>query len=226
MIMTDMDWPRVFSLLAHELRSPAAVIAGYARMLSEGRLTHDDQLQAYAQIERAAGRITAISHQASDLAQWLGPAATEGPAPLSLHVLLSQALSQCSVPKRITMDPAIETGGLTVLALDKGALMGAMVAAIDSVCREAVDPIAVSAHADAADHTCDVVMGPEQALAALEAGGRPDSAHTQFSAERGGMGLALVLCLVVVRANGGQLFTLGGRRDLLAMRLRTPAEAQ
>ena len=52
--MKTMDWPRVFSLLAHELRSPAAVIGGYARMLTEGRLRDDDRLQAYAQIERAA----------------------------------------------------------------------------------------------------------------------------------------------------------------------------
>jgi K+-sensing histidine kinase KdpD len=223
MIMTDMDWPRVFSLLAHELRSPAAVIAGYARMLSEGRLKPDDQLQAFAQVERAAGRITAISHQASDLARWLGPAAPDGPAPLSLHVLLSQALSQCAVPKRVTMSPAIETGGLTVLAVDRHALANAMVAAIDSVCREATDPIAVSAQADATEHTCEVLMGPEQAVAAFETGRQ--NADTEFSADRGGMGLALVLSLVVVRASGGELFTLGGRRDLLAMRLRTPAEA-
>jgi K+-sensing histidine kinase KdpD len=222
--MTDMDWPRVFSLLAHELRSPAAVIAGYARMLSEGRLKHDDQLQAYAQIERAAGRITAISHQASDLARWLDPAAGEGPAPMSLHLLLTQALAQCSVPKRVTMDPAIETGGLSVLTFDRHAMTAAMVAAIDSVCREAADPIAVSAHADEAVHTCDVVMGPAEAVAHLET--LSDSGNgNQFSAERGGMGLALVLCLAVVRANGGQMFTLGGRRDLLAMRLRTTAEA-
>ena len=52
--MSTMDWPRVFHLLAHELRSPAAVIGGYARMSSGGRLNEDDRLQAYAQIERAA----------------------------------------------------------------------------------------------------------------------------------------------------------------------------
>ena len=71
--MGAMDWPRVCSLLAHELRSPSAVIAGYARMLGEGRLAGDDRAQAYAQIERAATRITAIGRQASDLARWLEP---------------------------------------------------------------------------------------------------------------------------------------------------------
>jgi signal transduction histidine kinase len=73
--MSTMDWPRVFHLLAHELRSPAAVIGGYARMLSGGRLNEDDRLQAYAQIERAASRITAIGQQSSDLARWLRPRA-------------------------------------------------------------------------------------------------------------------------------------------------------
>jgi hypothetical protein len=44
------------------------------------------------------------------------------------------------------------------------------------------------------------------------------------SAEREGLGLALIVSAVVLTAHGGQLSTVGGRRDVIALRLRTEAE--
>ena len=222
--MRSMDWPRVFSLLAHELRSPASVIAGYARMLGEGRLTGDDQAQAYAQIERAASRITTISRQAADLSRWLSPE-MDGATPVVFADLMTRAIAQCAAPERVTVDASAEAGALRLPTLDRAALTGAFTAAIDAVCREAIDgPIAVRPRVDTGDGACDILIGPPEALSTLPALPSRDPSVTQWSADRGGMGLALVLAAVVVLAHGGQLCTFNGRRDIISIRLNLHTE--
>lgn len=225
--MTTMEWSRVFSLLSHELRSPAAVIGGYARMLSGGRLSDDDRLQAYAQIERAASRVTAIGQQAADLARWLSPSA-DGASPVELRALVTQALSRSASPERVVTDDSIEQSALKVSALDRGALTNAVSAAIDAVCREVADDgsVRMLARVDKDAGACDILVGPAETLAA----GLPDyaprdgSTVTHVSAEREGLGLALIVSAVVLNAHGGRLSTVEGRRDVIALRLRTEAE--
>jgi signal transduction histidine kinase len=223
--MSIMDWSRVFSLLAHELRSPSAVIGGYARMLSGGRLNEDDRLQAYAQMERAAGRIASIGHQAADLARWLNPA-TDGASPIALHALVTQALSKSAAPERVKTDDSIEQSALKVSALDRGALTNAVAAAIDAVCREVTEEdVRMVARVDSGAGACDILVGPAEALTDLhDHAPRDGSTVTQVSAEREGLGLALIVSAVVLLAHGGQLSTVGGRRDVIALRLRTEAE--
>jgi K+-sensing histidine kinase KdpD len=224
--MNIMDWSRVFSLLSHELRSPAAVIGGYARMLSGGRLSDDDRLQAYAQIERAAGRVTAIGHQAADLARWLDPV-SDGASPIELRALVTQALSKTAAPERVSTDDSIEQSALKVSALDRGALANAVCAAIDAVCREVSDDedVRLLARVDRDAGACDILVGPAEALAGLpDHEPRDGSTVTQVSAEREGLGLALIVSAVVLLAHGGRLSTIDGRRDVIALRLRTEAE--
>ncbi len=220
--MTTMDWPRVFSLLAHELRSPAAVIGGYARMLSGGRLTDSDRVQAYTQIERAAARVTAIGHQAADLARWLQPT-LDNQSVIELNALMTQALSRVAAPDRIIIDDSIDQSGLKISAFDRGALTDAVTAAIDAVCREVTDDeVRVLARVDRNAGACDILMGPAEALAGLpDTAPRDGSSVTQMSAEREGLGLALVVSAVVLLAHGGHLSTIDGRRDVIALRLRT-----
>ena len=176
--MRTMDWSRVFSLLSHELRSPAAVIGGYARMLSGGRLSDDDRLQAYAQIERAASRVTSIGHQAADLARWLNPA-LDGSSLVELHALVTQALSRSAAPERVTTDDSIEQSALKIPAFDRGALTNAVAAAIDAVCREVTeDDVRMLARVDKDAGACDILVGPAEALASL---GIPPRATARLS---------------------------------------------
>ena len=224
--MNIVDWSRVFSLLSHELRSPSAVIGGYARMLSGGRLSDEDRQQAYAQIERAASRLTSIGHQAADLARWLNPV-SDGASSVELRALVAQALSKSAAPERVTTDDSIEQSALKVAALDRGALTNAVSAAIDAVCREVSDDndVRLLARVDRDAGACDILVGPAEALAGLaDHAPRDSSTVTQMSAEREGLGLALIVSAVVLRAHGGQLSTIDGRRDVIALRLRTEAE--
>lgn len=224
--MSTMDWPLVFSLLSHELRSPAAVIGGYARMLSGGRLSDADRQQAYAQIERAAGRLTSIGHQAADLARWLSPA-RDGASSIELRALVTQALARTATPERVTTDDSIEQSALKVSALDRGALTNAVSAVIDAVCREVTnqDGVRMLARVDKDAGACDILVGPAEALAGLpDFAPRDGSNVTQVSAEREGLGLALIVSAVVLNAHGGHLSAVDGRRDVIALRLRTEAE--
>ena len=223
--MKNMDWPRVFSLLAHELRSPAAVIGGYARMLSEGRLAEDDRQQAYAQIERAARRVTVIGQQASDLGHWLKPM-PDGASPIALTALVAQSVTLAAAPDRVVTDESIEKSALSIPALDRTALTQALTAAIDAVSREVTDDdVRVAARVNADQHACDILIGPTAALAALPAeASRDGAAVTPMSAEREGLGLALILSTVVVLAHGGQIGTVDGRRDVILLRLRTDSK--
>jgi signal transduction histidine kinase len=224
MMTTSLDWPRVCSLLAHELRSPSAVIAGYARMLGEGRLTGDDQAQAYAQIERAASRISSISRQASDLSRWLAPA-TDGATPLLCSALMTDAITHSGATARVTVNGATESPALWVMSFDRHALAAALGSAIEAVCRESPDgPIGLCPRVDTTSHSCDILIGPSPALASM-ASDTTGPSPTPWSADRGGMGLALVLCAAVVTAHGGELQMLNGRRDLLSIRLPLQAEA-
>ena len=222
--MSTMDWPRVCSLLAHELRSPSAVIAGYARMLSEGRLSGHEQELAYAQIERAANRISAISRQASDLARWLSPT-TDVPSPLLCSALMSDAIGRCTCAERVKADPTVAASSLWIPTLDRQALAGAIATAIDAVSREVPEaPITVTTRTDGAAQSCDIVIGPPQALANMTGTSHPPHL-TEWLGERGGMGLGLVLSAAIVLAHGGQLRMYDGHRDVLSVRLQVQREA-
>lgn len=221
MIEDGMDWPRVLSLLAHELRSPAGVIAGYARMLGEGRLSAADQARAYAQIDRAASRITAISRQAGDLARWLEPDVHEE-AVVPLGDLLTRAIAQTASPARITLDPCSKSQTIRLPVLDHLALAGAIAASADAICRELhEDQVHVSVAADPGLPSCDILLGSAPALASYDARASGDPSPTEWSTDRGGLGLAPVLAAAVVLAHGGQLSSVGDRHDILVIRLRT-----
>jgi K+-sensing histidine kinase KdpD len=194
-------------------------------MLTEGRLAESDRAQAYAQIERAARRLTSIGQQASDLAHWLRPS-LDGATPMDLSALVAQALTRVATPDRVVTHDSIETSALKIPAIDREALTSAMSAVIDAVCRETIDDdVCISARVDRDAGACDILIGPAEVVDGLpDHAARDGSTTAQMSAEREGLGLALVVSAVVVLAHGGQLSTVGGRRDVIALRLLTETE--
>jgi K+-sensing histidine kinase KdpD len=228
-LMTQLDLPAVFSLVAHELRSPASVIAGCARMLNEGRLNDEDRRRVYGQIGRAADRVTTIGQQSSDVARWLRDGTARIPtSPLSVRAVLQGAVAQSQAPARVEIlefaDDALER--LCLPVLDRPALICAVTAIVDLVCREVPEgTIAAAAYAGEPATSCDILIGPRDSLVSLSTADRSAILTSQPSLETGGMGLALVVCTAVVAAHDGHLLAFPDRRDVVGMRLPAQQEA-
>jgi hypothetical protein len=212
-----MDWPTALSVLAHELRSPAQVIAGYTRMLSEGRLEDGQRQRVFSQLESAAGRIGLISRQASELASWASrsPGVGRG-VPLGELVTSASARSESRDWISARLSPADEV--VRVRALDDAALATSLATIMALVRRDVPDDtIVVGARVSGSRDTCDVLIG---AGTLLPPAGETAETDETFSIERGGFGLALVLAAAVLEAHGATLWNVRGRPGIVGISLK------
>jgi hypothetical protein len=212
-----VDWPSAFTVLAHELRSPAQVISGYTRMLSEGRLEDGQRQRVFNQLESAAGRISLISRQASELAYWQSrpPRVAHG---VPLADLVTSASAGSTSPDRISARLSPAAGVMRVRALDDAALSTALATILEMASRDVTDDtILVVSRASGSEDTCDVLIGAGKVLSPAEL--TPEADGT-FSIERGGFGLAMVLAVAVLEAHGATLWNVRGRTGIVGITLR------
>lgn len=214
-----MEWAPVFRVLSHELRAPTAVVAGYARLLREGRLPEPDRLQALAQIEQAAGRLSQFGRQASDLARWLIPPGDRMTA-VPAGELLDRATAVSGLPaSRIIRADGEGAHQAAISCLDAEAVAAAVASAMEAAAREAIDaPIRVAMRRVPDGSACDVLVGPAESAAWNAEVPGPETGDPP-GIDRGGMGLAFILAAAIAHAHGGQLWSVGGRQGLVGLRL-------
>lgn len=221
-----MDWPATLDLLAHELRSPASVIIGYARMLSEGRLDDEARLKAFVQIERAATRLSLVGRQTSDLSRWLTLGTGMASHSLPIGTLVAGAVSRSEVPDRISVAVSSAAATMLVRTLDRASLQDAVGAVVQAVTREAIgEPISLVVRRADPVVACDIFVGPSMRLADATGLGGPE-AGSPFGLDRGGQGLALVLAATVLLAHQSQLWTIDGHPGIVGIRLLATEEPQ
>jgi hypothetical protein len=217
-----MDLPRILEVLAHELRSPAAVISGYARMLREGRLSEDHQADAFHRIEQAGDRVSLIGAQAAELARWLAPQtdpeAETAPQAMAIEALLARALAQVSNADRVSVE-VLSPGPARVHAIDRDALIRAVGITIESVLSGVPDePVRAVARGADAPFAWDILVAPASFLTAPATAVGPDGGEP-LTSERGRANLPLIVTAAVIEAHGGRLWTSGGRRGMIGLRL-------
>lgn len=216
-----MKWESAFRVVAHELRSPAGVIAGYARMLSSGRLDDAARDEAFRQLERAAGRLGDLAQQSSDLAGWLEP--HEGDeyqmVPVSAIVLRGAESSSVRERVRIIGDPsAVEC---QVRTREPRALASALAAVIDATSRDLPSrqsEVGVTINRSARPDECDIVVGPPDVIGSIRIDGS-EGGNSKFNLEGGGLGLHLILGAVVLEAHGASLWASGDVRGVTGVRM-------
>lgn len=211
----SVSFPKMCSVLAHELRSPLSVLQGYIRLLQRQRdASHPETAMLNAMLD-ATGRLTGIAHQASSLGSWL--AAHETPA---LEIVPTTAVLD-EIDKRETQDgpvAVVRHEGTPVghIHADAAALAGALVAIASSLAREA------------GVETVEVSQSPrdKDASTGFQLRARP-SAPTQeitmtdrmFALDNGGAGLALIAASHILDAHGASL-SAGDRPGSIDIRLR------
>jgi len=211
-----MDWSLTFRLLAHEIRAPIAVISGYTRMLREGRLDGADRSRALEQIESAAARLAQYGRQSSDLGRWL-QGLDGSRQPIAAEDLVTRAVELVTFDEARLERKADGLGGLHVPCSDGEAVSAALASLMEAAAREAAaEPVRVLVRRGS--EAFEFFAGPAAAARWNDPLQGPEHGEAP-GIDRGGMGLAFVLAAAVVQAHGGQIWSMGGRQGLIALRL-------
>jgi hypothetical protein len=134
--------------------------------------------------------------------------------------LIHRASTKCSVPgDRILLECDEPASAAVIGGVNIEALASAIASIMEAAGREAIDaPVRVKARHTAGLAPWDLFVGPAEAAAWSEGNNGPESGDPP-GVDRGGMGLAFILAAAVTAAHGGELWSVGGRQGLVALRL-------
>ncbi|MGE3275755.1 MAG: hypothetical protein AB7O67_11630 [Vicinamibacterales bacterium] len=216
----SIDVGALLHLLAHELRAPASVAQGYLRMLRDGRLAAPaERERALAQTQAAVARISALTHEASALADLL-----ETPPPArratALDAVLAEAVAHAALDAPVR-PPRTGTDVPLCRPAEVARALGTLIEAAARQARGAAPTIAVRRATSGPGH--ELLIGQVEGFGALGAG--PGAQRTvDFPTDRGGFGLKLLAAHVVLDAEGASVWTTAGAPVALAVRF--PEEEQ
>jgi hypothetical protein len=190
---------RIFSIVAHELRSPLGVIQGYIRML---RMRHGDDEQDAKMLTAmldATARIAAVARQASELALWEEGQDSGAGVRVPLGDLVGRvAAGQLPRPLVATVPEGMAARPVTTPNVE--ALAAAITAIAVAVVRNTPqDPVGLRASDDGGGGLL-LILGKESRLpSGRDVGEVGDAARLL---EAGGQGLSLVLAALVLNRHG------------------------
>jgi signal transduction histidine kinase len=218
----DQDCRRLMSLVAHELRSPGAVVTGYLRLLAKTTapsLTEPER-KMIDEANKSCGRLLHIAQELSELAELSGEDPVRAWLPVPIFTVCGEAVQI-----------AADAGGAVSFSMDDrdkaacveghaGRLRQALGLLISVIGRERGNtPMMVTGAISRASESRAVFVFGEPADAAdLNAVvGRSDAAFDRW---RGGTGLSLPIACRIVEAHRGALWALpGGSRGACALAL-------
>lgn len=216
-----MKWGSAFRVVAHELRSPAGVIGGYARMLMSGRLDETGREDALRQLERAAGRLGDLAQQSSELAGWLESHPDDVHQVLPISSIIERAALGAAAPDLVRVLSDSAASDLCVRTREPRALSAAFSSVIDATSREMErrrSEVGIAARASDRPGFCDVIVGPPSAIEGLRMDIGPGD-DSKFNLEGGGLGLHMILGAVVLDAHGASLWASTDARGVTGVRI-------
>jgi len=210
------------SLVAHELRSPGAVVAGYLRLLAKNTapgLTESER-KMIEEANKSCGRLLHIASELSDLAELSGEDAVRPLQPVPIFALCGEVVQA-----------AANAGGVVSFSLDdrdKGACVeghagrlrqaiGLLVSVIGRE-RGTIAMTVTGAVSQNSESRALVVFGEPADAADVRA--VVGSSASAFDRWRGGTGLSLPIACRIIEAHRGAVWALpAGSRAACALSL-------
>jgi len=210
-----VDTATTLRVFAHELRMPASVIQGYARMLREGALNDADRDRALGQIQQATGRLADLAREASSVAQWLTAPPRENGGDAELAAIVSRAAGTAALEAPPSVNVPEDAASVRVPTPNVQALTTAVVKILEATGREAPrETLAIEVRASG-NGTCDILVAPATSADLLK-DSRPDGPGAEpVMLVRGGLGLSLLLAAAVFEAHHATLWTQSGSRGII-----------
>jgi signal transduction histidine kinase len=214
----DDDCRRLMALLAHEMRSPGAVVAGYLRMLkTSGSELPPREQKMIDEANRSCGRLMHIVQELSDLGELDSQELTC--APLAIFPLCDDIVQ------------SVSHEGADVTFVCDNEDRDVLIDGHETRLKQAVSSLIASLVRERGSSPIEArgFVSRTSAPAALIAFGDPGAVaspadvlkHQQlpFDRWRGGMGLSLPIAHRIVRAHRGDLWALPGSRATCALSL-------
>jgi signal transduction histidine kinase len=214
----DEDCRRLMALLAHEMRSPGAVVAGYLRMLktSAPELPAREQ-KMIEEANRSCARLMHIVHELSDLGELEGQELNR--APLAIFPLCDEVVQAVSEDGADVTFVCDDTDRDVKIDGHEARLKQAVSSLIASIVRErGTAPVEARGFIDR-------TTAPSALIAFGEPGAIGSAAdvlkhqEAPFDRWRGGMGLSLPVAHRIILAHRGSLWALPGSRATCAVSL-------
>jgi len=193
----DRGKDELLAVVSHDLRSPIAVIRGFAGVLQRPEVTHEDVLGGLRRIEVQAARLSALVDDLLTDARLHQDGAGGDPELLDLRTLVTDVTADLGVGRAVVPD------GPAVVRADRFQVERIIHNLLANAAKHGAPPFEVtvrevgdSAEVRIRDH------GP-----GIDHLHREDvfDAFTQFGDRRGGVGLGLSIASRLATANGGTL---------------------
>jgi signal transduction histidine kinase len=222
MSIVDEDCRRLMSLVAHELRSPGAVVAGYLRLLAKNTAPglSEPERKMIEEANKACGRLLYIAQELSELAEVTGEDPARGRAPVPIFSLCGEVVQSAAAAGAAVSFAMDEDGKAACVDGQAARLRQALGLLVAVVGRErgATAMTVTGAISRATPSRALLVFGAPADAADIDA--VVANSNAGFDSWRGGTGLSLPIACRIIEAHRGSLWTLsGGSRGACALAL-------
>jgi signal transduction histidine kinase len=215
---SETECHELISLIAHEVRSPAAVVAGYLRLLLKSaqespfgpeRKIPEAARNMIEEANRSCGRLLGLVHELGDLAGLEESDALRSPARVRIFSLCDEVVRAAAMEGSAVTFSCADTDRRAVVSGDARRLKQALATLVAVVLREhGARPLEVYGFASREHGSSRAVIAfGEQGIAARPAAILASQAAA-FNRWRGGTGISLPIAYRIIQAHGGSIWSL------------------
>jgi signal transduction histidine kinase len=216
---SETECHQLISLIAHEMRSPAAVVAGYLRLLHKGtaqqspfgpeRKIPETARNMIEEANRSCGRLLGLVHELGDLAGLEESDALRSSARVPIFALCDEVVRAAAMEGSAVTFSCADTDRRAVVSGDAGRLKQALATLVAVVIREqGTRPLDVCGFASREHRSSRAVIALGDPGLTARRAEILASRGAAFDRWRGGTGMSLPIAYRSIQAHGGSLWSL------------------